>query len=126
MNAWTDKENAAVVALYFAMLDHATQGTPYNKRAMIRSAQAGQAYGHALENRGPLKARSKGSIEAKLMNCTAAHAALRPDAVTMDGYGYRALSNMQGALKAAMRREVERRETHTGPDSADLPARMFS
>ena len=125
MNAWTDKENAAVVALYFAMLDHATQGTPYNKRAMIRDTQT-FTYDSGLTLDGPLHARSKGSIEAKLMNCTAAHAALRPGAVTMDGYGYRALSNMQGALKAAMRREVERRETHTGPDSADLPARMFS
>jgi hypothetical protein len=104
--AWTDEENAAIVALYFAMLDAAIEGRPYNKRAMIREKQDA-----TLQLGGPvpplyagwLKDRSKGSIEAKLMNCSACHAALDPNALTMDGFGYRALSNYQATLKTAMR-----------------------
>lgn len=88
---WTDDENAAVVALYFDMLDHATAGKPYNKAAMIRKAQA-----------EPLANRSKGSIEAKLMNCTTAHRDLMPNAETMNCHGYRALSHYQASLKSAI------------------------
>lgn len=81
--AWTPEENRAVVALYFAMLDHAVSGEPYNKAAMIRAVQGTDVPGEA----GPLIWRSRGSIEAKLMNCSAAHAACDPQAVTMDGFG---------------------------------------
>ena len=37
--AWTPAENAALVRLYFRMLDRATTGRQYNKAAMIRDAQ---------------------------------------------------------------------------------------
>jgi hypothetical protein len=46
-----------------------------------------------------LGARSRGSIEAKLMNCSAAHADLYPNAVTMADYGYKAAPNYQKALR---------------------------
>jgi hypothetical protein len=99
---WTDNENKAVVALYFAMLDKATSGEQYNKAAMIRKAQAKHPNG-APRQYG-LHDRSRGSIEAKLMNCTAAHASFGAlSTETMSGYGYRPLPNYQAALKEAMR-----------------------
>ncbi len=98
--AWTDRENAAVAALYFRMLYLAVNGFPYNKRAMIRDAQNGNVAEQIADD---LRARSKGSIEAKLMNCTAAHADTVHNAETMSGHGYRPLTRYQKSLKAAMR-----------------------
>lgn len=102
LGPWTDDENRAITALYFEMLGAALSGQSYNKAAMIRAAQQGPA---AIPNvgLGALGARSKGSVEAKLMNCSAAHRDLDPAATTMDGHGYRALSNYQATLKDAMR-----------------------
>jgi len=113
---WTPAENAALVRLYFDMLDCATAGCAYNKAAMIRSYQATDDGRHpeALAN------RSRGSVEAKLMNASACHADLINDHIerygseptsrdTMHGHGYRCLSNYQAALKDAMRDEIERR-----------------
>lgn len=96
---WTDQENAAVSALYFDMLGNAVNGYPYNKAQMIREAQC-------LDGcHQPLAARSRGSIEAKLMNCSAVHAAIAKCGPfdTMNNFGYRALSNYQASLKPAMR-----------------------
>lgn len=107
---WTPAENAALVHLYFAMLDAEHEGQPYNKAAMIRCARgenvlteeslglplAGFRYG------GRLHQRSRGSIEAKLMNATACHRDLVPTAETMDSHGYRALPNYQASLREAM------------------------
>ncbi len=113
---WTDPENAAIVALYFAMLDRAAYaGEPYNKASMIRQAR-GEVVSDA-PYAGKLTARSRGSIEAKLMNCSAAHRDLNPQAVTMDSYGYRCLSNYQKALKVAMLVEMTRL------DQRDIKAR---
>lgn len=115
---WTDQENRALVALYFTMLDHATTGRPYSKAAMIREAQTGSYIKMPCSGIGPLADRSRGSIEFKLMNASAAHAAVDPEAVTMDGYGYRAMPNYQAGLKDAMRRIVELREINTNEISA--------
>ena len=101
--------------LYFHMLAAAKAGAFYNKAAMIRAKQNNHAgpIDSGL-NTAPLKARSRGSIEAKLMNCSAAHRDLdiervttEPDAITMDGYGYRCLSNYQASLKQAMAAALE-------------------
>lgn len=102
---WTPAENAALVRLYFDMLGFATGGHPYNKAGMIRTYQASDEGRHpeALHN------RSRGSIEAKLMNATACHRDLVPNAETMDGHGYRALPNYQAALKDAMREALQAR-----------------
>lgn len=96
--AWTDAENAALWILYFQMLDAAIAGEAYNKAELIRLYR-----GDNCDAAGPLAARTRSSIEAKLMNATACHASLRPDSVTMDGHGYRALPNYQAALKVAGR-----------------------
>lgn len=106
---WSADENRAIVRLYFDMLNSAANGAEYNKAAMIRAVQNNHSgpIDSGL-NTAALKVRSKGSIEAKLMNCTAAHRDLiaageLPDVHTMDGHGYRALSNYQATLKVALR-----------------------
>lgn len=104
---WSDSENAALVSLYFTMLDKAIAGQHYNKAAMIRQAQSdGVSYPLDL---GALKDRSRGSVELKLMNASATHRDLG-GAVTMDGYGYRCLPNYQATLKVAMLTELQRRD----------------
>ncbi len=102
---WTPAENAALVGaggLYFAMLDKAVAGKPYNKAAMIRLAQSNSVTGITTSD-APLMRRTKQSIEFKLMNASACHAAIDPEAETMDGHGYRAMPNYQAALLDAMR-----------------------
>jgi hypothetical protein len=107
---WTPGENRALVAMYFTMLDAATIGAAYSKAGMIRQAQGTQpATDFGRQFAGELAHRSRGSIEAKLMNATAAHRDLYPGDVTMDGYGYRALANYQASLKEAMQDELNRR-----------------
>ena len=111
---WSAEENTAIVALYFQMLGCVETGHPYSKAGMIRHAR-GETVGAWMSiESGVLANRSKGSIEAKLMNVTAAHRDISAEsggrAVTMDGYGYRALSNYQATLKDAVRDELKRRE----------------
>lgn len=100
---WTDDENRAIVALYFAMLHRALYRQPYNKAAMIRHAKGTDSTPTPAY---PLAARSRGSVELKLMNCSAAHRDIGTESggnpVTMDGFGYRALPNYQATLKVAM------------------------
>ena len=112
---WSDSENSALVALYFAMLDMALAGKTYNKAGMVRAAQNGMGprqletmHAHELFL-GKLNNRSRGSIEAKLMNASAAHHDLNPEAETMHGHGYRALSNYQAALSHAMLHALQNR-----------------
>ena len=116
---WSTEENAALVALYFHMLDKALSGRPYIKAELIRSAQNQPTddptiRGGAGLKAAPLCARSKPSIEFKLMNATAAHEDITDGVagrvtVTMDGYGYRAMPNYQAALKDAMREALDAR-----------------
>lgn len=108
---WNDAENAAIVRLYFVMLDAAIPGHQYSKAAMVRAAQGTQPATPFTEAfAGQLEARSRPSIEMKLMNCTAAHQAIDPTATTMNGYGYRAMPNMQAALKAAVLEGIQERQ----------------
>lgn len=102
---WSDDENAAIIRLYFDMLGLATAGHAYNKAGMIRSYQYTDEGRHAEA----LSARSRGSVELKLMNCSAAHRDIDADAVTMDGYGYRALPNYQAKTKIAMQAGLDNR-----------------
>lgn len=122
---WQDFENRALIALYFAMLGRAKAGTKYIKAEMIRKAQDKDAVSWQHTFAGQLQQRSRGSIEAKLMNASAAHRDLRPDAATMAAHGYKAWGNYQASLKDAMRRTIESRESQTGPDSESMPARKL-
>lgn len=108
---WNDAQNRALISLYFAMLDAAIPGQQYSKAGMVRAAQGTQPATPFTEAfAGQLEDRSRGSIEAKLMNASAAHRDLVDGAITMDGYGYRCLSNYQAALKAAMLEEINDRQ----------------
>ena len=114
IKAWTDTENSACIALYFTMLDSAIAGKPYNKAAMIRNARETNAEAYPGGFYGLLRNRSRGSIEAKLMNCSAAHRDLAPHAVTMERFGYRALPNYQRALRDAMAEYLDAHTCETG------------
>jgi len=120
---WSISENAALVSLYFDMLDSALIGAAYNKAEMIRLArhEYEPTPGSDVIFTGSmpdwaccLQDRSKGSIEAKLMNASAAHRDVSAEsggnATTMDGYGYRCLSNYQATLKVAMTAGLKARE----------------
>ena len=118
---WTPAENLTVSRLYFDMLEHADAGLQYNKAGMIRERQTGSYIKMPCPGIGPLANRSRPSIEAKLMNCSAAHrdllraAGFEADgtdatAATMDGHGYRCLPNYQQSLRDAMAAEMHRRQ----------------
>jgi hypothetical protein len=88
---WSDQENDAVVAAYFAMLGDELAGKPYNKAAQNRLLQ---------DQTG----RSRGSIEFKLSNVSAA---LKGFALpTINGYQPR--FNFQMALAEAVSRWLAR------------------
>ena len=107
---WTEQENRDLIELYFYMLDRAISGQPYNKAAMIRDATGRDKFGIITNNDAPLIDRSRGSIEAKLMNASAAHRDLVPGATaTMAAHGYKAWGNYQASLKDAMREGLEAR-----------------
>ena len=108
---WNETEIAAGIALYFSMQEKAQSGQPYNKAAMIREAQ-GEPIPHAKPATGAtfpvpyLKARSRGSIEAKLMNITACVEKLGRPELSMAEHGYRPLKNYQAALFTAVQNHV--------------------
>jgi hypothetical protein len=105
--AWTEHENIAIAALYFAMLALVLRGVKFNKRAMIRGVSI-ELHADGTQICGPLRDRSRQSIEAKLMNCTAVHELLDPNAMSMSAHGYRPLTRFQGSLRDAMRTEYQR------------------
>jgi hypothetical protein len=100
--AWTDNEIHEVLILYRGMWIYATSGVDYNKARMIREArgqETPECPGGAI---APLGSRSKGSIEMKLMNVTAALESIGRDDLSMAEYGYRPMTNMQKSLKDAV------------------------
>ena len=81
--AWNPTENAALLQAYGQLVDAQADGAYLSKAALIRQLQA-----------GPLSARSRGSVEAKFMNISAAlvkagHGHVR---------GYKPAPNMQRCL----------------------------
>lgn len=88
---WTDAENAALVAAYFAMLAKHNAGTKFNKAAIRRDLMA-----------GPLAGRSNGSIEFKLMNVSGCLSAL--GRLTLKGYA--PAMNYQRELMAEVCRQA--------------------
>lgn len=105
---WEASENMDLASVYFDMLYAASNGHDYNKAATIRAHQGDD------ENPGPLFNRSRGSIEAKLMNASAAHADLMADRIipageTMATHGYKAWGNYQATLRGAVLVEYQRR-----------------
>lgn len=82
---WSDQENDAVVASYFAMLSDELVGRPYNKAAQNRLLQ---------EQTG----RSRGSVEFKLCNVSAAFQAFALPIIR----GYKPRLNFQMSLADAV------------------------
>lgn len=96
---WAPEENGALVALYFSMRGRVDDGVDYNKAGMIRAVRGDNP--NRLDNVAEtiLENRSRGSIEAKLMNVTAVLHDLGRDDVSMAEHGYRPLVNYQADLK---------------------------
>lgn len=107
---FSDDENRGTLALYFAMLDSSIAGRHYEKAASVRIAigepkpgDEAKAVQPVAGYAGTLKIRNKQSAEFKLMNATACHRALDPNAETMHTRGYVELTSYQASLLDAMR-----------------------
>lgn len=88
---WTDAQNDAIVADYFAMLANDAAGQPYNKAAHNR----------ALQTRID---RGQGSIEFKHQNISAVLKGMGEDWIP----GYKPAFNFQGSLEDAVARWLAR------------------
>lgn len=93
---WIDAELQAGIELYDKMHQCVMAGKDYNKAQMIRDARCFDGCHQ------PLIGRSKGSIEMKLMNITAAVESFKRHDLSMAEFGYRPMKNMQKALKDAV------------------------
>jgi len=76
----------------------------YNKAQMVRAVRGVRLDGSIQNPEAPLKDRSRGSIEAKLMNVTACLRDLGGAFTerSLEEQGYRAMSNYQADLKQAV------------------------
>lgn len=97
---WSDAQNDAVVADYFAMLAKDEAGEPYNKAAHNRGLQA-------------LIDRSRTSIEYKHQNISAVLKGLGEDWIP----GYKPAFNFQGALVDAVARWLARNPAWLSPET---------
>ncbi|WP_315771166.1 MULTISPECIES: DUF3883 domain-containing protein [unclassified Bradyrhizobium] len=89
--AWTDEQNDAIVADYFAMLADDVAGRPYNKAERNRAVQASTG-------------RTHGSIEYKNRNISAVLKGLGEEWIA----GYRPAFNFQSSLEVAVARWLDR------------------
>ncbi|WP_315754251.1 MULTISPECIES: DUF3883 domain-containing protein [unclassified Bradyrhizobium] len=89
--AWTDEQNDAIVADYFAMLADDVAGRPYNKAERNRAVQASTG-------------RTRGSIEYKNRNISAVLKGLGEEWIA----GYRPAFNFQSSLEVAVARWLDR------------------
>lgn len=83
---WDDFEITTVINLYNQFLQFQRTEQKYQKAAAVRLVMAATG-------------RSKGSVEAKLMNISGARVALELDYVS----GYKPLANMQAKLREAVK-----------------------
>ena len=103
--AWTDAENAAVIALYVTIQREVITNGRGTKAGVIREIRgepkATDPRIIPVEIRGELAMRSRGSVEAKMMNLS--HVLAQSDdpkagRLTLAANGYKALSGCQAAL----------------------------
>jgi hypothetical protein len=88
---WSESENAAIVADYFAMLGYDLSGQRYNKAAHNRDLQSQIA-------------RSRGSIEFKHQNISAVLRGLGETWIA----GYKPAFNFQASLEDAVNRQLQK------------------
>ena len=86
---WTEEENRALVALYARMRSYVDHSAKYSKAAMIREVQ-----------QLGLIDRSRGSIEAKLMNVSYLLDVRGRDDLSMARYGYKPAPKRAGKALA--------------------------
>ena len=89
---WNETEQRAISLAYCIMLSAQQRGEKFNKSAIRRELRGTE------QDQGPLYFRSNGSLEAKLMNCSAAAESLGMPIVK----GYKPASNYQKALSYYM------------------------
>ncbi len=104
---WTDDQNDAIVADYFAMLADDVVGRSYNKAARNRTLQA-------------VTGRSHGSIEFKHQNISAVLKGLGEDWIT----GYKPAFNFQASLADAVQRWLDRHPDWLEPASRTSASRQ--
>jgi hypothetical protein len=106
---WTDEENDAIVADYFAMFADDYAGRPYNKAAHNRQVQA-------------IIGRPRGSIEYKHQNVSAAMMSLGETWIP----GYKPAFNFQASLVDALLRWLDSHPDWLGivSDAAITPAKV--
>lgn len=95
---WTDAQNDAIIADYFAMLDEDIAGRPYSKAEHNRLLQA-------------MISRPRGSIEYKHQNISAVLKGLGQDWIL----GYKPAFNFQASLVDAVMRWLERHPDWLAP-----------
>lgn len=88
-NDWTHDEQLAICLAWALMADAVEHGVKFNKSAIRRELIGSD------DSPGPLHNRSHGSIEAKLMNCSAAAQAVGYSALP----GYKPAPNYQQSLR---------------------------
>ena len=106
---WTDEENDAIVADYFAMLADDITGRPYNKAEHNRLLQA-------------MIGRPRGSIEYKHQNISAVLKGLGEDWIP----GYKPAFNFQASLVDAVVRWLEHHPDWLAPAAAASERRAIS
>ena len=97
---WTTAEIDGAIAMYlaFRVLEH--RGAPYVKAQFIRQLIGAPTPANPEGNPDAILVnRSKGSVEAKFMNITAALESIGRQDLSMASHGYVPLANMQAALK---------------------------
>ena len=99
-NPWTPEENTALLKAYGQLVDAQAEGQYLSKAGLIRQLQA-----------GILRGRSKGSIEAKLMNISAACVKAGTGYVK----GYKPAPNMQRCLLDMTASWINQRRTNNQP-----------
>lgn len=99
-NPWTPDEITALLVAYGSLVDAQAEGTYLSKAGLVRALMA-----------GPCNTRSKGSVEAKLMNLSAACV------LAGTGYvrGYKPAPNMQRILIPLVAAWIDQRRANNLP-----------
>ena len=99
--AWNQSEIDNCIGLYLSMRVLVEREVPFVKAQLLREIIGEPTPAQPQGNpNAPLYNRTKGSVEMKLMNITAALESLGRDDLSMAEHGYRPLKNMQASLKA--------------------------
>jgi hypothetical protein len=106
--AWNQSEIDNCIGLYLLMRVLVERDVPFVKAQLLREIIGAPTPANPEGNPdATLHGRSKGSVEMKLMNITAALESIGRDDLSMAEHGYRPMKNMQAALKVRVAELVE-------------------